>query len=118
MPLVWSMYYLLEIDPENKTISETTWIAGFEKSNPIPYEEIEKIFINETRQQQQMTSWAGQVRTSRFKEMVAFLKLSDGRKYYLFSATDAEDIRKKIEPVQQKLQCEVVENFRDLKVNY
>jgi hypothetical protein len=111
MPVVWSMYYILEIDPESKTISEITWIAGFQKPKRTPFESIEKIFINETRQQQQMTSWAGQVRTSRFKELVAYLKLEDGRKFYLLSAADAVDMRSKIEPLSKKLDCQVVENF-------
>lgn len=111
MPVIWSSFYILEIDPKKKTIAEISWIINWKKAKITPFEEIEKIFVNESRQQQQITSWGGQMHTSRFKEYVAFLKLTSGENFYLFSATTPEDIREKINPIKTKLNCEVTENY-------
>jgi len=111
IPPLWSSFYILEIDPTTKQILEIQWIVNWKRVEKTDYEAIEKIFINRTLQKQQMTSWGGQVRTSKVREYVSYLKLTSGEKFFLLSSTKPERLLKKLEPVQKKLQCEVVQNY-------
>lgn len=111
LPLIWSSFYILEIDPDTRTISEVTWITGMKLRKKTSFSSIEKIFVNETRKSQQMTSWGGKVRTSKIRDYSAFLKLSSEQKFFLLSDKDPENLLKKLDPMAKKLQCEVVTNY-------
>ncbi|MEQ8580159.1 MAG: hypothetical protein RIC30_06305 [Marinoscillum sp.] len=111
IPAMWSAYYILEIDPEQKTISEISWILSYKNGKTKPFREVEKIFVNETKKAQQMTSWAGQVRTSKFQEYMAFLKLTDGDKYFLISDQDPDKLLKRLAPISEKLGCDIFKNY-------
>lgn len=111
VPLLWSSYYLLEINPMAKEISEINWIMSFTIRKVKAYDEIEKIFINETRSSRQMTSYGGQVHTDRIHEYKAFLKFSDGSNHLLLSDRNPDDLEEKVGPVAQKLNCVIARNY-------
>ncbi|WP_159583939.1 hypothetical protein [Marinoscillum sp. 108] len=111
IPAMWSAYYILEIDPEQKTISEFSWVLSFKNGKTKSFQEVEKIFVNETKKAQRMTSWSGQVRTSKFNEYMAFLKLVEGDKYFLISDPDPANLMKRLTPISEKLGCDIHENY-------
>lgn len=111
VPMLWSSYYLLEIDPGKKTYSEISWIAGYKTGKTHSYRAIEKIFINNTRVSQRITTYSGQAHTVRSREYRAYLKFSDDKKLFLLSDDNPEKLKEKLAPVVQKLKVTIVENY-------
>lgn len=114
LPFLWSSYYVFEINPADKTISEYYWVAGFKMNNDITkYSEIEKIFVNPVRMAQNIHSYyTGSVRTTKNMEYHAFLKLADGNKFFLMSASTPEKIKEKLSSIAKKLNCRMEDNFQ------
>ena len=108
LPLVWSSYYILEIDCQNQRIGELTWIAGIKRGNYTSYDSIEKIFINQTGSAQRMTSYGGHVHTKRAREYHAYLKTGDSRKFFLLSDSDPVKLEERIQPLVKKLNVNLV----------
>lgn len=113
LPFLWSSYYIFEINPADKTISEYYWVAGIKMNNDTTkYFEIEKIFVNPVRMAQNIHSYyTGSVRTTKNVEYHAFLKLKEGNKFFLMSASTPEKIKEKLTTVAKELNCLVEENF-------
>lgn len=111
IPPLWSSYDLLEIDPKKKNITEITWIAGYTLKKIRPYDAIVKIFINQSTNSQQMTSYGGQVHTKRSREYLAFLKFADGSTYFLVSDRNPENLFTILQAIAEKLKCPLVKNF-------
>ena len=111
VPLLWSSFYLLEIDPVAKTVTEISWMMGIQKKEVTRFEGIEKIFINPVRVSQRVTSYSGHVNDFKSQEYMAYLKLDSGQKFELVSDRNADHLRKRLEEVRKKLDCEVVDNF-------
>lgn len=111
LPLLWSSYYMLEIDPERKTVSEIVWIMGHKKGEQTFYESIEKIFINPVKVGQRISSYTGHVNAFRSREFIACLKLGGGKEFELISHKDLAELRKKVDPISKKLECSVVGNL-------
>ncbi|MFT7030024.1 MAG: hypothetical protein ACJA2C_001419 [Marinoscillum sp.] len=110
VPVLWSNYYILEIDPEQMKISEITLIAGFQKRSTKPLDEISHIFVNAVAYEQSMASLSNRVHTRKLKQFKAFLKTTSGDKFFLLSAADPEIMENKLAPIRKKLNCEVINN--------
>ncbi|MEQ8473951.1 MAG: hypothetical protein RIC35_22335 [Marinoscillum sp.] len=106
IPLLWSSFYILQIDPQSKEISEGYWVMNIKKMDTQHYEEIEKIFVNEVNTSQQITSYGGKVANLKRKEYAAYLKLTTGEKFYLLGDSTEEGVLKKLEPIKKKLGLE------------
>ena len=111
IPMLWSAYYLLEIDPDQKTISEKSWVMGYKSGKSVSYKEVDHIFINQTNTSQQMTSYGGHVHTARKKEYMAFLKVDSDRKYFMVSDKDESSLIKRVNPMAKRLGCEIKKNY-------
>ena len=111
LPLLWSTYYLLEIDPENRVIKDGMWIVGYKKVDMTSYNSLEKIFINKVLVGQNISSYTGHVHHYQSVEYTAFLKLDNDKKFELLSDKSADQLKKKLKPIIRKLNCPVIENF-------
>lgn len=103
IPLLWSSYYILQIDPKSKTISNGYWIMNLKKMEQQPYDEIEKIYVNEVTSGQRFTSYSGRVSNFKTKEYAAYLKLKNGDKFFLLSDKNEETLSQRLQPIYQKL---------------
>lgn len=113
LPLIWSTYYVLEIDPQKKTVSVITWIVGLKKGEVYPFESIEKIFINKVLIGQDISSYSGHVHHAQSVEYTAFIKLDTGKKFELLSMKKPEKLKEKLKPIAAKLSCKVIENYEN-----
>jgi hypothetical protein len=111
-PLLWSSYYILEINPSTKKINEYTLIMGKAFFNTeTKFDSIEKIFINRNLVGQMMQSYSGRIANVQNVEFQAFIKLEHGDKFFLISDRSIEKLEKRIEPMASKLNTVVVRNF-------
>ncbi len=111
VPVLWSNYYILVIDPKQMEISEIILVAGFQKRSTKPLGEISHIFVNAVAYEQRMASLSNRVHTRKLKQYKAFLKTTSGEKFFLLSATDLESMSNKLAPIRKKLNCEVINNY-------
>ncbi len=111
-PLLWSSFYILEIDSVKKKVSEYTLIMGkpFFKTET-SFGSIEKIFINQNQTSQTMHSYAGKVSTISNPEYQAYLKFQPQQKFFLISDRSIERLDARLEPIAKKLDTVVVKNF-------
>lgn len=102
---VWSAYYLLEIDTENRTVGDHTWVMGRKLGKQTSYEGIEKVFINSAMMAQSVNGHGGSGYQSRWREYQAFVKFDDGRKVFLISDRDLNLLQDRLQPMLKKLGC-------------
>lgn len=102
---VWSAYYLLELDTQNRTVGEHTWIMGRKTGQKTTYKEIEKVFVNSSLAGQLMHGQSGHVYQNKWREYRAFVKFDDGRKIFLISDRDLDVLENRLKPILKKLNC-------------
>lgn len=112
IPLFWSSYEILEIDPKKKVISEYVSIMGKRfQENTKQFEEIEKIFINKVKMKQNIHSRSGHVSTISKFEYHAFLKTNDDHKHFLVSYKNPNHLVEKLQSVSKKLETTIIQNY-------
>lgn len=111
LPVLWSSYYIFEVDPAQKMIAQYNWIAGIKMNNEeSPYTRIERIFINPVKMSQTWYSYSGTARTNKSIEYHAFIKLDSGEKIFMLSHANPEKLQQMLSPVAAKLECDLVVN--------
>ena len=112
VPLIWSSFYILEIDPNQKVIKEYTLIMGkpFFIHTTV-FDRIEKIFINKNRTKQMVQSRSGKVTHIKHSEFQACLKLFPAQKFPLISDRNIDKLDQRLEPIVKKLDTVVVRTF-------
>ncbi len=108
---MWSAFYILEIDPNTRTISTLIWVLGERNRSSENYNELEKIFINTGNYSQRMTSHGGRVHEQKVKRFTAFLKTDEGKKHFLISGEDEESLLEKLALIEKRLGCPIVKNY-------
>ncbi|RED99890.1 hypothetical protein [Marinoscillum furvescens] len=111
IPLLWSSYRIIEIDPTNNAIWHITWILGYQIRDLSPYAQPEKLYINLLDESQRVNSHGGQTHTIRTKAHVAYLKLANGAKHRLISAKNEQALLKKLQPIEEKLGLKAIKNY-------
>lgn len=76
---------------------------NLKKMEQQPYDEIEKIYVNEVTSGQRFTSYSGRVSNFKTKEYAAYLKLKNGDKFFLLSDKNEETLSQRLQPIYQKL---------------
>ena len=103
LPAIWFATNIIAIDMSAKSIFDGTWIMGFRVGKPIPFDSIEKIYINKVKTSQTTYSLANNKSVVTNHEYRAYLKTNSGEKFYLFSHPLEEKAREKVLKAQQKL---------------
>ncbi|MFY0599524.1 MAG: hypothetical protein JXR03_07615 [Cyclobacteriaceae bacterium] len=112
VPFFLSSFEILEINQKKKLISHYVYVLGkrFQEQS-VSYRNIDKIFINQVKMSQKMTSMGGNVHSARSMEYHAFLKTDDDRKHFLISDKRQDSILERLNPIKAKLNVNVVENY-------
>lgn len=106
---IWTSFYLLEIDPDKKQYLDATVVMGRKFGRPNPYESIEDIFIKPQGYTQNFHSRSGAVFENKSVKFDGYLKFSDGKKIFLISDEEKEDLKKKLKPFAEQLQTTIRE---------
>ncbi len=110
LPILWTSRTIYEINPVKKIRHEFIWIMGNKIGKPVPYLEIEKVYVNKIKMSQRMTSWGGQTNTARFYEYVGYVKFSDGIKSELVRDRELKFVIEKMKKIAKKLNKELMDN--------
>ncbi|MEP0984450.1 hypothetical protein [Ekhidna sp.] len=103
LPAIWFATNVIIIDEDHKTIFDGVWTMGKKLGKPANYDTIEKIFINKVKTKQTMYSLANNQNIVVNHEYQAFLKLSNGDKYFLISHPLIERVEEKVMKIKEKL---------------
>ncbi|MBN8576162.1 MAG: hypothetical protein J0L66_04435 [Cytophagales bacterium] len=100
-----------EINLVQKTYREYTSFGLFKTGKFHPYDSVEKIFINSSRESQKMYT-AHTLHSSTFKSIYynAYLKFANGEKIHLKKETDKEVLIQKLKPLSKAVEIEIVDN--------
>ncbi|MFY0607997.1 MAG: hypothetical protein JXR10_14860 [Cyclobacteriaceae bacterium] len=112
LPPVWTSYRIMEIDTDQKTISNLTWAMGERSRSSQTYSTLEKIFINAGIKSQKMNSYGGRVHEQKVKTYSAYLKTSEGSKHFLVSDEDESNLIERLSTIQEKLNCPIDKNYQ------
>lgn len=104
LPALWFATNVIIINEEDKTIFDGVWTMGRKLGKPVSYEAIEKIFINKVKTKQTMYSLSNKQNIVANHEYRAYLKLSNGDKFFLISHPLEETIEKKVMKIRKKLE--------------
>lgn len=107
VPALWFSNKVIIINEENKTVFDGIWTMGKKLGKPVPYDSIEKIFINKVKTKQTQYSLSNQQNIIANHEFRVYLKLNDGTKYFLLSHPLEERANEKAEEVRKKLELSV-----------
>jgi len=106
--LVWTSFYMLEIDVLARTYQSYSAIMGrafFKKV--VHFETIRGVAIREASYSQTMYSRAGVGHTRRWKEYEAQLLLDEDKKVVLISDEDREELMERLKTIVSKLGTEI-----------
>ncbi|WP_258103937.1 hypothetical protein [Marinoscillum sp. MHG1-6] len=110
-PMVWSSFYIIEIDTQSKTISEYIWIMTFKINVEVTrFDSLEKIFVNQVGLSQNYHQYSGAVHEVRSREFQAYIKIDTGEKFYLVSGKNKGALNKSLNSIAQKLKVPVIWN--------
>jgi hypothetical protein len=100
-----------EIDPANKTYREYTSFFLFKTGKFEPYDHIEKIFINRSKESQQLyTARTSHSATFEYDFYNAYLKFSNGEKIHLQKTKNKEKLMDTLKPLSEAVAIEVTDN--------
>ncbi len=103
LPALWFSYNIIVIDMEKKEIFDGVWTMGKRLGTPIPFNRIEKIFINRIKTKQTMYSLSNKQNILVDHEFRAYLKLDNGEKIFLISHPLEEKMEEKVTKIREKL---------------
>ena len=100
-----------EINPANKTYREYTSFFVFKTGRFESYDHIERIFINRSKESQQMYT-ARTLHSSTFEDTIynAYLKFSNGEKIHLQKTKNKEKLMAVLKPLSDAVRVEVTDN--------
>ena len=104
LPALWFATHIIIINEEDKTIFDGVWTMGCKLGKPVSYEAIEKIFINKVKTRQTVYSLSNKQNIVANHEYRAYLKLSNGDKFFLISHPLEQTIEKKVTKIRKKLE--------------
>ena len=78
-----STRYGLKVDIEKKTYVVYTWLLGFRIGNPVPFQNIQKYYINSVKEQATVSARSGLSSTISKEVFKAYMKLDTGDKIHL-----------------------------------
>jgi len=106
--LIWTSFYILEIDVENKTYADLTSVFGRKFGKAVAFDEIENVFIKSSVVSQTIHGFGPNSYEKKNYEFDAYLKFTNGEKLFLVSDEDEKELRKRLKPVLKKLETELV----------
>ena len=98
--LLWTSFYIAEIDIDHQTYGERTSILGRSFGQVISYDGIEKIVIDRVAFVDGSRGAAVQ--------FDAHLKFTNGEKFFLVSDDDEKELIKRLQPILKKLRTEII----------
>jgi hypothetical protein len=107
--LVWTSFYMLEVDVSAKTYQTYNAILGraFFREE-VRFEKIRGVVIKEANYSQTMYSRSGIGHTWRWKEFEAQLLLDEDKKVILISDEDRQALLERLNPILKKLRAEII----------
>lgn len=100
-----------EINPVNKTYREYTSFFLFKTGSFESYDRIERIFINRSKESQQLyTARTSHSTTFEYDYYNAYLKFSNGEKIHLQKTKDKEKLMAVLKPLSEAVRVEVTDN--------
>jgi hypothetical protein len=100
-----------EINPTTKTYREYTSFFFFKTGKFEPYDSIEKIFINRSKESQQLyTARTSHSATFEYDYYNAYLKFSNGEKIHLQKTKNKAELMAVLRPLSEGVQVEVTDN--------
>ena len=103
LPALWFSFNVIIIDMDKKEIFDGVWTMGKRLGKPIPFNEIEKIFINKVKTKQTMYSLSNKQNIVTNHEFRAYLKLDNGEKFFLISHPVEDTLEEKVTKIRKKL---------------
>lgn len=103
LPSLWFSFNIITIDNVAKELYEGIWVMGYRLGKVITFKQIEKVYINKVTYTQSMHSLANHTHTIKNVAFKAFIKLDNGKKYFLFSSPTEEHALQKVKEVETKL---------------
>ncbi len=100
-----------EINSTNKTYREYTSFLFFKAGKFQPYTDINKIFINRSKESQKMYT-AHTLHSSTFEDVVynAWLKFSNGEKIHLLKSKSKDRLMRVLKPLSEAIQVEITDH--------
>ncbi|MCP4460009.1 MAG: hypothetical protein GY816_18600 [Cytophagales bacterium] len=108
MILMWTSFYVLEVDVEMKTYCDFTAVLGRKFGRVHPFDGIEKVFIKASAISQTIYGYGPNSYEKKTYEYDAYLKFTDGQKLFLASDEDKSELAKRLQPILKKLGTEIV----------
>ncbi|MEO1254004.1 MAG: hypothetical protein AAFY41_03825 [Bacteroidota bacterium] len=102
-PALWFSFNVIIIDAENQEVFEGVWTMGKRFGKPVPFNKIEKIFINKVKTRQTIYSLSSKQNIVANHEFRAYLKLDNEEEYFLISHPIKERAQDKVSEIKRKL---------------
>ncbi len=103
MILMWTSFYILEIDMKSHTYFDFTSVIGFKFGERKSFDGIEKAFINKTSYTQQLHGYGPNSYNKKSHVAKAYVKFLNGEKLFLVSDEDEKELIDRIQPILKKL---------------
>lgn len=101
----------IEFNPTNKTYRPYHSFLFIKTGKALPYDEIEKIYINGSHVTQRIyTAHTAQSATFKNKEFDAYVKFTNGKKEYLLTDKKKELLIEKLRALSASLNIEITDN--------
>ena len=113
LPILWTTRMMIEINAGKKYIREYYWLLGFKIGKPSPFEELDYIYVNESKASQRMNSHSGQTFTNRYKEFIGYLKFSNGERQEILRWKNKDYVFTNLEMIADKLDIDFKNNVED-----
>ena len=104
VPAIWFATNVIIINEENKTIFDGIWTMGKKLGKPVKYNKLEEVFIEKIRTKKTVYSLPNKQNIISDHEYRAYLKLSNGKKYFLLSHPLKNRIEEKVTKINKKLE--------------
>ena len=105
--LIWTSFYILEIDVEKKTYRDLTSVFGRTFGKAVDFNEIENVFIKSSIVSQTIHGFGPNSYEKKDYEFDAYLKFTNGEKLFLVSDDDKKELVKRLQTVLKKLGTEI-----------
>jgi hypothetical protein len=95
--------YGLKIDPDTRSYTIYTWLLGFRIGKPVPFQKIERFYINQSTESMQMTTRGNQVFDIDKQVFKAFMKIDNGDKIHVDTDKSRDRLESRIQDYQKSL---------------
>jgi len=105
--MLWTTFYMLEIDIKNQTYLEFTAVLGYKFGTIHSFDGIEKIFIDAEVYSQKIYGYGPNAHEMKSYEFKAYLRFSNGEKLFLVSDEDEKELIERLQSTVRKLKTQI-----------